>query len=61
MFLFVQTTFYFFYFLFQVWDETVKISGVDSDFTHKDLFEAIDTGNFPEWELGLQLFDQKVK
>jgi catalase len=42
-----------------VWDEAVKINGADPDFHRRDLWEAIDTGDFPEWELGLQLFDEK--
>mgnify|MGYP000496769086 CR=1 FL=1 len=42
-----------------VWDETVKIAGADPDFHRRDLFEAIERGDFPEWELGLQLFDQQ--
>jgi len=42
-----------------VWDEAVKINGADPDFHRRDLWEAIDSGNFPEWELGLQLFDDK--
>lgn len=41
------------------WDEAVKISGVDSDFHRRDLWEAIDSGNFPEWELGVQLVPEK--
>ncbi|MEO7787340.1 MAG: catalase [Sphingomicrobium sp.] len=40
------------------WDETVKIAGADPDYHRRDLFEAIDAGNFPEWELGLQIFDE---
>ena len=43
-----------------VWDETVKIAGADNDFHRRDLFESIDAGNFPEWELGLQLFDEET-
>ncbi|MDB4990081.1 MAG: Catalase [Myxococcaceae bacterium] len=43
-----------------VWDETIKIAGADPDFHRRDLFESIDSGAFPEWELGLQLFDQKL-
>jgi len=39
-----------------VWDEAVKISGADSDFHRRDLWEAIEAGVFPEWELGLQIF-----
>lgn len=41
-----------------VWDEAVKINGADPDFHRRDLFEAIAKGDFPAWELGLQLFDQ---
>ena len=43
-----------------VWDEAVKLAGADPDFHRRDLFEAIERGDFPEWELGLQLFDQKL-
>lgn len=42
------------------WDEAVKIAGADPDFHRRSLFEAIGRGDFPEWELGLQLFDQKT-
>jgi catalase len=35
-----------------VWDEAVKISGADSDFHRRDLWEAIEAGAYPEWELG---------
>ena len=42
-----------------VWDEALKISGADPDFHRRDLWNAINEGQFPEWELGLQLFDQK--
>ncbi|MGI8335696.1 catalase [Actinomadura scrupuli] len=38
-----------------VWDETQKIAGKDPDFNRRDLWEAIDSGSFPEWELGVQL------
>ncbi|QEH36440.1 Catalase C [Aquisphaera giovannonii] len=41
-----------------VWNEAVKINGADPDFHRRDLWDAIEAGNFPEWELGLQLFDQ---
>ncbi len=40
-----------------VWDEALKISGSDPDFHRRDLWNAIDTGDFPEWELAVQLFD----
>jgi catalase len=43
-----------------VWDEAVKINGADPDFHRRDLWEAIDTGDFPEWEFCLQTFDQKT-
>ena len=42
-----------------VWDEAVKISGADPDFHRRDLWEAIETCAYPEWELGLQVFDEK--
>jgi catalase len=41
-----------------VWDEAVKINGADPDFHRRDLWEAIDTGDFPEWEFCLQTFTQ---
>jgi catalase len=41
------------------WDEAQIISGKDPDFHRRDLWEAIDTGNFPQWELGVQLIDEK--
>ena len=42
-----------------IWNETVKISGADQDFHRRDMFEAVTTGNFPEWELSVQLFTQE--
>ncbi len=41
------------------WDEAQKISGKDPDFHRRDLWEAIAEGKFPEWELGLQVIDEK--
>ncbi len=41
-----------------LWDEAVKINGADPDFHRRDLWEAIEKGDFPEWELGLQVFDE---
>lgn len=41
-----------------VWDEAVKIAGADPDFHRRDLWEAIETGEYPEWELGLQIFTE---
>jgi catalase len=43
----------------QVWDEAVKISGADPDFHRRDLWEAIDAGHGPEWELGVQVFTEE--
>ena len=40
------------------WDEAVKISGADPDYHRKDLWEAIDAGDFPEWDFGVQVFDE---
>ena len=40
-----------------VWNEAVKINGADPDFHRRDLWDAINAGDFPEWELGVQLFD----
>ncbi|MGO4570634.1 catalase [Microvirga sp. 2TAF3] len=42
-----------------VWNEAVKLNGADPDFHRRDLWNAIQKGDFPEWELGLQLFDDK--
>jgi catalase len=38
-----------------VWDETQKIAGKDPDFNRRDLWEAIESGHYPEYELGVQL------
>ncbi|MDK1389165.1 catalase [Sinorhizobium sp. 8-89] len=40
------------------WNEAVKINGADPDFHRRDLWDAIQSGNFPEWDLHVQLFDQ---
>jgi catalase len=42
-----------------VWDEAVKLQGADNDFHRRDLWEAIDGGDFPEWDLAVQLFTKK--
>lgn len=42
-----------------VWDEALKISGKDPDFHRRDLWEAIENGAFPEWELGVQIVDEE--
>jgi len=41
-----------------VWEEAVKISGCDPDFHRRDLWEAIESGAYPEWELGVQVFTE---
>ena len=43
-----------------VWDEAVKISGADPDYHRRDLWEAIESGEYPEWELGIQLFSAEL-
>eukprot|EP01112_Ceratiomyxa_fruticulosa_P019834 TRINITY_DN6587_c0_g1_i1.p1 TRINITY_DN6587_c0_g1~~TRINITY_DN6587_c0_g1_i1.p1 ORF type:complete len:701 (+),score=140.76 TRINITY_DN6587_c0_g1_i1:147-2249(+) len=40
-----------------VWDESQKLQGVDPDFHRKELYDAIERGDFPQWELGLQVVD----
>ena len=42
-----------------VWDEAVKISGADPDFHRRDLWEAIEAGAYPEYELGVQIFTEE--
>jgi len=41
------------------WDEATIISGKDPDFHRRDLFDAIESGAFPEWELGIQVVEEK--
>ncbi len=41
-----------------VWDEAQKLAGKDPDFHRRDLWEAIDKGDFPEYELGLQIIEE---
>lgn len=42
-----------------VWDEAQKISGQDPDFHRRDLYEAIENGDYPEYELGLQIISEE--
>jgi catalase len=42
-----------------VWDEAQKISGCDPDFHRRDLWEAIENGDFPEYEFGVQIVEEK--
>ncbi len=43
-----------------VWDEAVKIAGADPDFHRRDLWDAIDQGNFPAFEFAVQIFDEEM-
>ncbi|MDR6710773.1 catalase [Pseudomonas hunanensis] len=38
-----------------LWDEAQKLAGKDTDYHRRDLWEAIETGDYPEWELGVQI------
>jgi catalase len=42
-----------------VWDESNKVMGADPDFHRRDLWEAIEAGNYPQWELALQVFTEE--
>ncbi|HEY1429055.1 MAG TPA: catalase [Candidatus Tumulicola sp.] len=42
-----------------LWNEALKINGADPDFHRRDLWNAIDGGDFPEWELGIQVLDDE--
>jgi catalase len=42
-----------------VWDEAQKISGQDPDFLRRDLWEAIENGDYPEWEFGVQIIEEE--
>jgi catalase len=42
-----------------LWDEALKLQAADNDFHRRDLWEAINAGDYPEWELGIQEFDEK--
>ncbi|MEH6661911.1 MAG: catalase [Parasphingorhabdus sp.] len=42
-----------------VWNEALKINGMDPDFHRRDMWDAVDSGDYPEWELGVQVFDDK--
>ncbi len=41
------------------WEEAVKINGADADFHRRDLWEAIEAGQFPQWDLGMQIVPEK--
>ena len=42
-----------------LWDEAAKLQGADNDYQRRDLWEAIDQGRFPEWDLAVQLFTEE--
>ncbi len=42
-----------------VWDEAAKLAGADADFHRRDLWDAIEAGDYPEWEMGLQIFTEE--
>jgi catalase len=42
-----------------VWDEAQKIAGKDPDFHRRDLWESIEKGDFPQWEMGVQIVEEK--
>ncbi len=41
-----------------LWNEALKINGMDPDFHRRDMWSAIESGDYPEWELGIQVFDE---
>jgi catalase len=41
-----------------IWDEALKLNGADPDYHRRDLWNAIEGGDFPEWDLAVQLFDE---
>ncbi len=41
-----------------LWNEAVKVNGADPDFHRRDMWDAIETGDFPQYDLGLQIFDE---
>lgn len=43
----------------QVWDEAQKAAGKNPDFHRQDLYEAIEKGDYPEWEFGLQIIPEE--
>lgn len=42
-----------------IWNEALKINGADPDFHRRDMWTAIEAGDFPQWDLGMQIFDEK--
>ena len=42
-----------------IWNEALKINGMDPDFHRRDMWNAIDAGDYPQWDLGVQIFDEE--
>ncbi len=42
-----------------IWNEALKVNGADPDFHRRDMWDAIDAGDFPQWDLGIQVFDDE--
>ncbi|MDU7556504.1 MULTISPECIES: catalase HPII [unclassified Pseudomonas] len=42
-----------------VWDEAQKLAGKDTDYHRRDLWESIETGDYPEWEFGVQIIAEE--
>lgn len=42
-----------------VWDEAQKLAGKDADYHRRDLWESIEIGDYPEWELGVQVIEEE--
>ncbi|MGB3739151.1 MAG: catalase [Pontixanthobacter sp.] len=42
-----------------VWNEALKVNGADPDFHRRDMWDSIDAGDYPQWDLGVQVFDEE--
>ncbi|MBZ6379145.1 catalase HPII [Pacificimonas flava] len=42
-----------------IWNEALKVNGMDPDFHRRDMWDAIDAGDYPQWDLGIQVFDEE--
>ena len=42
-----------------IWEEAQKVMGKDADFNRRDLFEAIERGDFPKWTMGVQVIEEE--
>ncbi|ECI7685933.1 catalase, partial [Salmonella enterica subsp. enterica] len=42
-----------------LWDEAAKLQGADNDFHRRDLYESIDKGDYPAWDLGVQIISEE--